>query len=372
MTMLAALDFETASNERDSVCAVGACRLGIDGRIESRSWLVRPPEMHFLAGNVRLHRITPDMVERCDEFPGVWPEIRDFIAPADELWAHYAPFDSAVVRAVWSRYGLPDAAPSLMCTWELACATVPQLPKHDLPSVCRLLGIGLEHHQAASDAEACALIALSLRHRPKIAEAATATAELLHLVQDIMADGVVDIEEVRQLCAFLYQRPELRGSDAGCGLFMLSEHILEDGIIEPAEALMVESLLRDLWGIDGALRGILQSPQSAKPAFWRAPTATTTPPKDTAATCIEFAGKVFCFTGDFAFGDREQCQASTAKAGGTIKTGVSRKVDYLVAGALGGWGAKLDQAGALSAGGHRIAVVNECDWAKALVAARTP
>jgi DNA polymerase-3 subunit epsilon len=53
-----------------------------------------------------------------------------------------------------------------LCTVQLARKTW-ELASNKLPSVCAHLGIELNHHNAASDAEACALIAVNgLRLNP--------------------------------------------------------------------------------------------------------------------------------------------------------------------------------------------------------------
>ena len=58
MTVLAP-DFETANERRDSACAVGLAWIA-DGRVVRReSHLIRPPEMRFAPGNIRVHGILP-------------------------------------------------------------------------------------------------------------------------------------------------------------------------------------------------------------------------------------------------------------------------------------------------------------------------
>lgn len=66
-----AIDFETATGRRASVCEAGICAVR-DGRIaETCSWLVRPPSNVYSYRNVQIHGIRPENTERSPEFPEV-------------------------------------------------------------------------------------------------------------------------------------------------------------------------------------------------------------------------------------------------------------------------------------------------------------
>ena len=159
-----AIDFETANERRDSACAV-AIAIVRGGEIETRSWLLRPPDMRFSPFNIRVHGITPAMVQRAPTWGEAWPEIAPVLAAAPELWAHNAPFDAGVLRAVCAMHGLVAPWP-LRCTVQLARRHWPGLHCHKLDVVCAHLGIGLRHHDAVSDARACARIVLAARGLP--------------------------------------------------------------------------------------------------------------------------------------------------------------------------------------------------------------
>jgi DNA polymerase-3 subunit epsilon len=76
------------------------------------------------------------------------------------LVAHNAAFDRGVLRACCEASQLPAPRLPFRCTVQIARATWRLFPTR-LPDVCRYLGIPLEHHQALSDAEACARIVLA-------------------------------------------------------------------------------------------------------------------------------------------------------------------------------------------------------------------
>jgi DNA polymerase-3 subunit epsilon len=74
-----ALDFETANNNRHSVCEVGLSFVENGEIINTRSWLVRPKDNYYLPFNVSIHGITPEDTLKELEFDVVWEEIRPLI-----------------------------------------------------------------------------------------------------------------------------------------------------------------------------------------------------------------------------------------------------------------------------------------------------
>lgn len=153
-----AIDFETADNGRDSACAVGLVKVE-DGEIVARAHhLMRPPRPYFLFSYI--HGIEWRHVEKSRTFGELWPELRSFIDGADFLAAHNAPFDKGVLHACCAAAGVPAPAHEFVCTVRLARKAWAIRPTR-LPDVCGRLGIALKHHEALSDAEACARIVLA-------------------------------------------------------------------------------------------------------------------------------------------------------------------------------------------------------------------
>ena len=150
-----ALDFETANSSRNSACSLAIIRVEAL-QIVSRTYrLIRPPSTHFMFTNI--HGITWNDVKSEPTFKDLWREFRPLFDDVSFIAAHNASFDSSVMKACCNTYGLvPPGAPYL-CTVRLARQTW-QLKPANLPSVCSYLGLRLEHHNALSDAEACANI----------------------------------------------------------------------------------------------------------------------------------------------------------------------------------------------------------------------
>lgn len=153
-----AIDFETANVKRDSACAVGLVRVE-RGRITAREHLlVRPPSRWFQFTNI--HGITWQHVEDAPTWKEVWREVKPLMAGCDFLAAHNAPFDQSVLEACCARWDVPVRLPPFVCTLQLARKRWDLKPAK-LPDVARFLGLKLRHHDALSDAEACARIVLA-------------------------------------------------------------------------------------------------------------------------------------------------------------------------------------------------------------------
>lgn len=156
-----AIDFETANRAGTSACSVGLAIVQQGRIVDTYETLIRPEPFYFRPEFIDIHGIRPEQVEHEGDFSVVWPEIYKRIA-GQHLVAHYAPFDSGVLKACLEFYGIKFPVPQFVCTVRLARRGLPQLPNHKLDTLCRYLNIELDHHKAGSDSIACAKIALHL------------------------------------------------------------------------------------------------------------------------------------------------------------------------------------------------------------------
>ncbi len=155
-----AIDFETATREANSACALGLAVVS-DGRVErTESWLIQPPFNEYEYRNMLVHGITAEDTALAPDFAEVWWEIAPILAQGP-LLAHNAPFDIRVLRALIASHELMAPAYEYVCTVSLARRAFPELRRHTLDVMCDHCGIALMHHDAASDAAACANLALS-------------------------------------------------------------------------------------------------------------------------------------------------------------------------------------------------------------------
>lgn len=153
-----AIDFETADYGRDSACALGVVRAECGRIVESQSYLIRPPRPYFQF--TYIHGITWTRVSREPTFGELWPKIKPILEGAEFLAAHNASFDRSVLEACLGSAGLKPPELPFLCTMRLARRTWAIRPTR-LPDVCHHLGLHLKHHDALSDALACARIVLA-------------------------------------------------------------------------------------------------------------------------------------------------------------------------------------------------------------------
>jgi DNA polymerase-3 subunit epsilon len=169
MSVFVAIDFETADRGADSACAVGLVR--VENGVIARKvvQLIRPPR--FIDGDLfspppaefeftYIHGIKPEQVADKPTFREAWPNLEGILAGAHFMAAHNAPFDSGVLGACCAAAGLPKPPHRFVDTVRLARATWNIFPTK-LNNVCSHLGIELNHHEALSDALACAQIVIA-------------------------------------------------------------------------------------------------------------------------------------------------------------------------------------------------------------------
>ena len=162
-TRFVAIDFETADYQRDSACAVALVRVEGDQVVARECHLIRPPRRQFVF--THLHGIMWEDVKNQPAFGQLWPRLTHLLLGIDFLAAHNAPFDRSVLRTCCEAAGLSPPEIPFLCTVRLARQTW-QLHPAKLSDVCQHLKIALQHHHAASDAEACARIVLAAhQHR---------------------------------------------------------------------------------------------------------------------------------------------------------------------------------------------------------------
>ena len=155
-----AIDFETADHGRDSACAVGAVRVEGDRIVGRVARLIRPPRRVFAF--TYIHGIRWSDVAAEPAFGAVWSDVMSLLKGAAFLAAHNASFDRGVLKACCQSAGIALPALPVECTVGWARRTWGIYPT-DLAAVCRRLDLPLRHHDAASDAEACARIMIAIR-----------------------------------------------------------------------------------------------------------------------------------------------------------------------------------------------------------------
>ena len=161
-----AIDFETANGSAASACSVGLVKVR-DGQVVDRiGWFIQPPfgHDHFVDWNIRIHGITPEMVEGA---PSWTEQLVDLMAFAgdDILVAHNAGFDMGVIKSACAATGIATPNYSYMCSLQVARKTY-TLDSYRLPVAAMAAGFeDFAHHDAVADSEACAAIMIHAADR---------------------------------------------------------------------------------------------------------------------------------------------------------------------------------------------------------------
>ncbi|MBQ8064028.1 MAG: 3'-5' exoribonuclease [Prevotella sp.] len=153
-----AIDFETATNSRASVCEVGIAVVK-DGIVtETKSWMIQPPGNTYEQRNIHLHHITPDDTKNSPVFSDVWPEILPYLEE-HLVVAHNTAFDMYVLRDTLEELHLPYPTFRHICSCRLAKGLFPGLYNYRLETVSETVGFHMDsHHRAGIDAQAAAVV----------------------------------------------------------------------------------------------------------------------------------------------------------------------------------------------------------------------
>lgn len=154
-----AIDFETANRFPDSACSVGLVQVKDNHIVFKKTFLIKPPYNYFEYTNI--HGIAWKDVRQAPTFKELWKTISTYFKEIDFAVAHNAPFDQRVLNSCCSTYGVEYPDIEFKCTVKLARSVLKIRPAN-LFNVCRQLCIPLNHHEAGSDAEACARIMIEV------------------------------------------------------------------------------------------------------------------------------------------------------------------------------------------------------------------
>lgn len=143
-----AIDFETAQGKRWSICQVGLVRVEKGVIIEKISELVRPPKNVYWDNLIDIHGITPQMTAKAPTFDKIWRQIKPFINNQNVVAHNGFSFDFHCLNQTLEYYKITQSKFTGHCTYKIY--------GEKLDLLCRKYKIPLNHHDALSDAMACA------------------------------------------------------------------------------------------------------------------------------------------------------------------------------------------------------------------------
>ena len=161
MKDFAAIDFETANNERSSVCSVGIIIVRDGEIVDSFYSLIQPEPNYYNYRCSQVHGLTAEDTDNAPLFPEVWKQIEPKIVGLP-LVAHNKAFDESCLKAVFRVYQMDYPSYEFHCTWIASRKVWPE-EHHNLDIIAERCGYNLENnHHALADAEACAAIAVQI------------------------------------------------------------------------------------------------------------------------------------------------------------------------------------------------------------------
>lgn len=154
-----ALDIETATGKRSSICEIGITIVKDSKITESKSWLIQPEGNVYWNRNINIHGITPSDTQDKPSITEVWGEILPYIE-GKTIVAHNTSFDMFAIAEALEKNDIPLPTLDYFCSLRTAQRTFSRL-RYSLSPLCESLGISFEQsHRALSDSEACAKVML--------------------------------------------------------------------------------------------------------------------------------------------------------------------------------------------------------------------
>lgn len=148
-----AIDFETATKHH--ICAVGIVTVENGEITDEFHTLIQPPRNEYFWRNIQVHGITEKDTRNASFFDEVYPEIKKRLANKTVV-AHNESFDRNVLIKTMNDYGIDYSELNIADRWECTL----RIHGQKLNKCCEKFGIELNHHEALSDARACAKLYL--------------------------------------------------------------------------------------------------------------------------------------------------------------------------------------------------------------------
>ena len=160
MINFVAIDLETATADRSSICQIGITEV-IDGVPQTpKSWLVQPVGNEYDDMNIWIHGITPEDTKDSPSFPEVWKDVLPYLQNKIVV-AHNTSFDMYALRDAFDNYCMEYPTFDYFCTLRIARYIVKGCYSYSLDVVLNHLNIEFGvHHKADRDSLGCALLLL--------------------------------------------------------------------------------------------------------------------------------------------------------------------------------------------------------------------
>ena len=153
------IDFETATKHH--ICSVGIVTVENEKIIDEYHALIQPPNNEYDWRNIQTHGITEKDTLNVPYFNEIYSEIKNRIY-GKIIVAHNESFDRNVLLKTMKDYNIDYSDLNISNQWEctLKIYRAKGYNPARLDACCEVHNIELKHHEALSDARACAKLFL--------------------------------------------------------------------------------------------------------------------------------------------------------------------------------------------------------------------
>lgn len=154
-----AIDFETAIKHH--ICSVGIVTVENGKIIDEFHALIQPPNNEYNWHNVQVHGISERNTKHAPFFKQVYPEIKKRLY-GKRVVAHNESFDRTVLFKTMLDYNIDYTDLEIAEKWDCTLKIYKSkgYTPANLKACCTIHNIELKHHDALSDARACAKLFL--------------------------------------------------------------------------------------------------------------------------------------------------------------------------------------------------------------------
>ena len=362
------IDIENPNRKADSICSIALIEVD-HGKIKKESSMLINPEDKFDEINMRINGITPNMVKGAITFDKFWNDNKHIIEN-NIIVGHGIKYDLSVIFKTLKKYNITLPTLKIVCTQKLARKYL-NINNYTLSQVCNYLNINLEnHHNALCDTKASLKIFEYINNKYGIdkndieeynyfereshstvghinySDTTKELQTLKEIVESIMKDNRIEPAEIQNLNSWLDCNKDLKGNYPFDRIYNVVKNVLQDNIITNDE-------YNDFIQIFNEFINPIQEQKSNGN--------------------IVIENMIFCLSGEFNFGSKEDIEEKIINKGGRCSKSVSSKTNYLIVGGagsnawkFGNYGGKVQKAMELKGKGKKIEIIEEEELINAL------
>ncbi len=358
------VDIENPNTKANSICSIAFIQVENEKIINEKYTLINP-ESSFDNINIGVNKITPNMVKDSITFDKYWNKYKSIFEDSI-IVGHGIKYDLSVISKALANYKIDIPPLKCICTQKLSKKYL-ETDKYSLDNVCEYLNINLDnHHNAMCDTNACNEIFKYINDNFGIdsndieiykykegnnsptgikitySDDTKGLQKLKRIIELIMEDKVIEQKEIGYLNNWLDENNYLIGNYPFDKIYAIVKNVLDDGIITKEEHSDLIRIFEEFLN----------------------PVSTQDKKND-----ILFDNKLFCLTGTFNSGTKEDIEQKIVNKGGICGKGVTSKTDYLIVGGagsdawkFGNYGGKVQRAMELKEKGKKIEIIGEEDF----------